>query len=181
MANIKLSQLPDLNPQIDSATVLVAYNGKYYKTSIRQKRTGMSTSNTETENHSAARMLSEIPTSSNILDGTLIEAIYKSEDYKLHAVKSPLFVFVENLDGLDDIALLNSVVKLNKSYITSYLIPVKHESKLIGYKEYVLTANGFKLIYDPSIFVTKEYADETFTKYVDFCFCAKDEIDNICK
>ena len=119
MANIKLSQLPDLNPQIDSATVLVAYNGKNYKTSIRQIRTGISSSNTESEKHSAARMLSEIPTSSNILDGTLIEAIYKSEDYKLHAVKSPLFVFVENLDGLDDIALLNSVVKLNKSYITS--------------------------------------------------------------
>ena len=36
----------------------------------------------------------------------------------------------------------------------------------IGYKEYVLTANGFKLIYDPSIFVTKEYAEKTFTKYV---------------
>jgi hypothetical protein len=181
MANVKISQLPDLNPQIDSATVLVSYNGKNYKTSIKQIRSGISTNSEESEKHSAARMLSEIPVSSNVLDGTLIEAIYKSEDYKLHAVKSPLFVFVENLDGLDDITLLNSVVNLNKSYITSYLIPVKHESKLIGYKEYILTANGFKLIYDPSIFVTKEYADETFTKYVDFCFCAKDEIDKICK
>ena len=181
MPNIKISQLPDLHPQIDSATVLVSYNGKNYKTSIKQIRTGMSAASEEAEKHSAARMLSEIPASSNILDGTLIEAIYKSEDYKLHAVKSPLFVFVENLDGLDDITLLNSVVNLNKSYITSYLIPVKYESKLIGYKEYILTANGFKLIYDPSIFVTKEYANETFTKYVDFCFCAKDEIDKICK
>lgn len=181
MANIKLSQLPDLHPQIDTATVLVAYNGKNYKTSIRQIRAGVTGDSEESEKHSAARMLSEIPTSSNILDGTLIEAIYKSEDYKLHAVKSPLFVFVENLDGLDDITLLNSVVNLNKSYITSYLISVKHESKLIGYKEYILTANGFKLIYDPSIFVTKEYADKTFTKYIDFSFPAKDEIDEICK
>jgi hypothetical protein len=181
MPNFKISQLTDLDPKIDSATVLVAYNGKNYKTSIKDIRTGFSGITPETEKYIAARLLSEIPTSSNILDGTLIEAIYKSEDYKLHAVKSPLFVFVENLDGLDDITLLNSVVNLNKSYITSYLIPVKHESKLIGYKEYILTANGFKLIFDPSIFVTKEYADKTFTKYVDFCFCAKDEIDKICK
>ena len=165
MANFKVSQLPELTSVNDNVEVMVIYNGKNYKTTIGRIREA-SVDIVDTARLVSNTILQNLPTAETYSDGSLVEAIYKSEKNVLHTVKNPKFLILDIYNDYTDYEALEIATLKSKSYITSYLIPYFVKSKLIGYKEYIFQGD-WKLIYDPSIFLTKDEADETYVHYTD--------------
>lgn len=165
MANFKVSQLPELTSVHDNVEVMVIYNGRNYKTTIGRIRQD-SLDIAETTARVSTFLLQNLPSEETHQDGSLVESIYKCENNVLHTCKNPKFLFLDVYDNYTDIEALEVVTANSKSYITSYLIPYFVKKKLIGYKEYIYQ-NDWKLIYDPSVFLTKEEADDTYVHYDD--------------
>ena len=165
MANFKVSQLPELTSVNDNVEVMVIYNGKNYKTTIGRIREA-SVDIVDTSRLVSKTILQNLPTEETYSDGSLVEAIYKCEKNVLHTVKNPKFLILDIYNDYTDYEALEIATLKSKSYITSYLIPYFVKSKLIGYKEYIFQGD-WKLIYDPSVFLTKEEADDVYVHYND--------------
>lgn len=163
MANFKISQLPELSPLPQTAEVMVIYNGRNYRTQV----SNIKGSNVENNIQIATTLLKDIPLNKVTNDGNLIESIYKCDKNILHTTCNPKFLILDNEDNLNDIEALEIATKQSKSFITSYLIPYIVKEKLLGYKEYVYTGE-WKLLYDPSVFLTREEADETYLQKKDY-------------
>jgi len=177
MANFKVSQLPELTSVNDNAEVMVIYNGKNYKTTIGRLREA-SVDIVDTSRLVSKTILQHLPTEKTYRDGSLVEAIYKCEKNVLHTVKNPKFLILDIYNDYTDYEALEIATSQSKSYITSYLIPYFVKSKLIGYKEYIFQ-DDWKLIYDPSVFLTKEEADEIYLQKKDYI--TQEEYENIFK
>lgn len=174
MANFKISQLPELSPLPKSAEVMVIYNGRNYRTQI----TNINRNDVETAIQLATSILKDIPLNKVTNDGNLIESVYKSDKNTLHVTSNPKILIVDNEDNLSDIEALEIATKQSKSFVTSYLIPYIVKEKLLGYKEYVYTGE-WKLLYDPSVFLTRDEADELYLNKKDYI--SKEEYENIFK